>query len=138
MPTDSTISLLLSLPIGIIGGLYSGLIVTRYSRFADLRNEALRLIRRIDYMQEGDLVVFSNNEHISELLYISSDLLFLKHRKAGTQISQLLQDIYSSTQDAETGKIDSTDYSNLHGEWQETARKLPGNKLVLWSLWGNI
>ena len=89
-------------------------------------------------MQEGDLVVISNNEHISELLYISSDLLFLKHRKAGEQISKLLRDISNTTYDAETGKIDSTEYSLRHGKWQETTRELPGNKLVLWALWGNI
>ncbi|MGZ5540701.1 MAG: hypothetical protein ACXWE3_03120 [Methylobacter sp.] len=128
----------MSIPIGLVSGLYTGLIVTRYSRFAELRNEALRIIRSIDFMETEDKVRVSNNENVPNLLNISSDLLFLKHRKAGEQVIQLLKEVSSTTHEAQVGKLNVIEYGRCHAEWQRIARELPGNKIVLWSLWGKI
>ena len=138
MSLDSIITLLLGIPIGLVSGLYTGLIVTRYSRFAELRNEVLRIIRLIDFMESGAVVKVSNNKDVSSLVNIASDLLFLKHKKAGEEVLQLLRNISEKTKDAEQGKISVVEFDEQHAKWQKTARELPGNKVVLWALWGNI
>lgn len=83
MSPETVISLLLGIPIGLVSGLYTGLIVTRYARFAELRNETLRIIRTIDFMQDGSKVDVSNDQGVPKLVLISSDLIFLGHRMAG-------------------------------------------------------
>ncbi|WKJ89797.1 hypothetical protein QZJ86_17530 [Methylomonas montana] len=138
MSPESVFSLLVGIPIGLISGLYTGLIVTRYARFAELRNEALRIIRAIDYIEEGPLVKISNNEDVPKLINVASDLLFLKHKKAGEQVCQLLKNISDKTNDAKLGKISVVEFGEQHSKWQKTARELPGNKIVLWALWGNL
>ncbi|MDZ7594581.1 MAG: hypothetical protein U0932_08020 [Thiobacillus sp.] len=135
---ESVITFLLGIPIGLISGLYTGMIVTRYARFAELRNEALRIVRAIDYMSEEKSVRISNDEDVPKLLHVSSDLLFLSHKEAGEQVSQLLQEIRTATDDARRGTISSTEYGGYHVAWQRAARELPPSKKVLWALWGNI
>ena len=138
MSSDSIISLLLGIPIGILAGLYSGVILSRYTRFVDLRNEALRIIRTIDYMQESDKVKITNDQDVSKLTLIASDLLFLKHRKAGEIVSALRSDIDEMTMHAKVGRLDATAFSQNYVIWQLTANTLPANKLVLWSLWAKL
>jgi hypothetical protein len=138
MSLDSVLSLLIGIPIGLISGLYTGLIVTRYARFAELRNEALRIIRAIDYMEEGDFVSISNNEDVPKLINVASDLLFLKHKKAGESVCEIHKDISEKTSEAIIGKINVSEFGESHSKWQKIARDLPGSKLIFWSLWGNI
>ncbi len=138
MSLDSLISLLLSIPLGLVSGLYTGLIVTRYARFAELRSEALRIIRAIDFMSDGAGVQLSHHEDVPKLLLISSDLLFLRHKEAGEQMAQLLQRISTTNYEAQNGKLSVGEYNSQHTAWQEAARALPPNKLVLWAFWGKL
>lgn len=138
MSVDSLIGLLLSIPLGLVSGLYTGLIVTRYARFAELRGEALRIIRAIDFMQEDSGVHITHHEDVPKLLLVSSDLLFLHHRKAGEFVAQLFQQISSTNYDAQSGKLCAGEYNNRYAAWQEAARALPPNKLVMWALWGSL
>lgn len=138
MSYETIISFFLGIPIGLVSGLYTGLIVTRYARFAELRNETLRIIRSIDYMETETSVIVSNDENVSNLLNVASDLLFLRHQKAGEQVSQLLKDISSTTRDAQVGRVNVVEYGCQHSIWQKVARELPPNKFVLWALWGNL
>jgi hypothetical protein len=137
MSAESIISLFLGIPIGLISGLYTGLIVTRYTRFADLRNEALRIIHSINFMEVENVVHITNDEDVSKLLLISSDLLSLHHRKAGERVSQLLKDITSITCNAKAGRVNVADYGSHYKAWQEIARELPPSQLVLWT-WGKL
>ena len=89
MSADSILSLLLGIPIGIISGLYTGIIVTRYARFAELRNETLRIIRSIDFVHEAPNILVSNDQDVSKLALIASDLFFLSHRTAGEKVNEL-------------------------------------------------
>lgn len=81
MSSDSVISLLLGIPLSIITGLYSGVILSRYVRFAELRNEVLRIVRAIDFIQEPGRVLISNDQDVAKLVLIAGDLYFLKHRR---------------------------------------------------------
>ncbi len=138
MSNDSILSLLLSIPIGIVSGLYTGIIVTRYARFAELRNEALRIIRNIDFNTEALNIRITNDHDVSKFVLISSDLFFLRHCKAGEKINELLREIQSTNIEAKSGKIDINEYSIRYSRWQVIARNLPPNKFVICSLWGKL
>lgn len=138
MSIDSFVSLLLGIPIGLVSGLYTGLIVTRYARFAELRNEVLRVIRIIDFMENNGSVDIRHDQDVPKLHLIASDLLFLGHHAAGEQTLKLVQDMSNTNYSASRGKVSIQEYGKKYSEWQATARQLPGSKLVLWSLWGRI
>lgn len=138
MSLETIISLLLGIPIGLVSGLYTGLIVTRYARFAELRNETLRIIRTIDFMQDGSKVDVSNDHDVPKLVLISSDLLFLGHRTAGEQTMKLFTEMSNTNYSARAGKIGVEEYAEHCACWQKIARELPGSKLVLWSVWGRL
>lgn len=138
MLSESTISLLLGIPIGIITGLYSGVIVSRYVRFAELRNQVLRIIRAIDFIQEPHGVAIRNNQDVSTLTFIASDLMFLEHRRAGEIVSTLRAEIDEISLHAKVGRLNVSAYGQDFARWQQTARSLPPNRLVLWSLWGRL
>lgn len=138
MSNDSILSLLLGIPIGLVSGLYTGLIVTRYARFAELRNEALRIIRSIDFMREESRINVTNDNDVPKLLLISSDMLFLGHRRAGEQVMAISAEIANTNHSARAGAINIEKYSELYARWQTVARALPGSKRVLWSVWGRL
>jgi hypothetical protein len=138
MSNDSILSLFLGIPLGIISGLYTGIIVTRYARFAELRNETLRIIRSIDFMQESAFIHISNDEELSKFMLISGDMYFLKHSKAAEQVNQLRDDIEASNREARFGRISMSDYSKRYGNWQDIARNLSPNKFVICSLWASL
>ena len=135
---QTILQLLWDIPIGIVGGLYSGLILSRYVRFAELRNEVLRIIRNIEFIQKGSVVTIDGDEGLSKLVLISSDFFFLKHTKAAERVNLISSKIIESTYAARSGKIDSDEYQKLISDCQYLARTLPANKAVLWSLWGRL
>lgn len=138
MSCDTIISLLLGIPLSIITGLYSGAILSRYVRFAELRNEALRVIRTIDFMQEADGVSILKTDDVAKLILISSDLYFLKHRKAAETVNAIRSDIDEIVMHARIGRLKAGAFEQNYSNWQSRARTLPPNKLVLWSLWATL
>lgn len=135
---DTIVSLVLGVPIGLVSGLYTGLIVTRYTRFAELRNEVLRLIRTIEFMQNGEQIDIENDRNVPKLALISSDLLFLGHHKAGETITKLWTEMSKINYEAKHGRIGIVEYSKYYSDWQKLGRKLPGSKRVLWGLSGRM
>lgn len=138
MSADSLLSILLSIPIGVISGLYTGLIVTRYARFAELRNEALRIIRTIDFVHEAPKILVFNDQDISRLVVIASDLFFLSHRNAGEKVIKLSNDIQGTNKEARDGRVSIREYEDHYSRWQAVARDLPPSKRVIWRLWGKL
>lgn len=130
--------LLLGIPLSIITGLYSGAILSRYVRFAELRNETLRVIRRIEFIQEANRVFISNSDDIAKLSLIPSDLYFLNHRKAAETVSAIRSDIDEISMHASIGRLKTDAFEQNYSNWQNMARTLPPNKLVLWSLWAKL
>lgn len=138
MSCDTIIGLLLGIPLSIITGLYSGVILSRYVRFAELRNEVLRVIRRIDFIQEANGVSISKTDDVAKLILISSDLYFLKHRKAGEIVNTIRSDIDEISMHASIGRLKIGAFEQSYSNWQNMARTLPPNKLVLWSWWAKL
>jgi hypothetical protein len=138
MSSDTIISILLGIPLSIVTGLYSGVILSRYSRFAELRNEVLRVIRTIDFMQESDKVIITNDSDVPKLTLVVSDLFFLKHRKAAEIVTALISDIHEMKMHAQAGRLKVDAYSQNYVSWQQTGNRLPANKLVLFSPWAKL
>jgi hypothetical protein len=89
-------------------------------------------------MQNESKVDVSNDHDVPKLALISSDLLFLGHRSAGEQTMKLSTEMSKTNYSARAGKIDVEKYAKRYAGWQKIARELPGNKLVLWSMWGRL
>ena len=83
-------NIIIGVMTGIISGGYTGLVISKYILFTSLRREALRIIRRIDYI---DGQGYSNYESLPEMVLISSDLLSLNHQKAGDGIMGVFKKI---------------------------------------------
>jgi hypothetical protein len=138
MKCETLISLMLGIPIGVVTGLYSGIIVSRYSRFAELRNQLLRIIRTIDYMEEQSRVDITNDQDVGKIDIIISDLFFLKHKKAGEKMCSVLESIYRMKMLATSGKINVLQYEEYYLEWQKVVQSLTPNKFILFSLWSKL
>ncbi|MGY1425223.1 hypothetical protein [Lysobacter sp. A289] len=130
MSKESLVSLLLSLPIGIVSGLYSSLIVTKYARFSELRREALRIIRSINYIGDDTKLQVTEPSNLSALSLIASDLYGLGHRAAGDTISSLYDIILGASMAASSGFITPAAYMTQHGDWQRRAREIGPNKRI--------
>ena len=138
MSKETIISLILAFPIGIITGLYSGVILSRFTRFSELRNEVLRIIRTIDFMQEQGKLVITNDRDVAKLTLVVSDLLFLKHKKAADIVARISSDIGEKKMHAETGCLKFDAYNSTYIEWQKSANAITPSKLVIFSLWGKL
>lgn len=134
MSSEAIIGLLLSLPIG----LYGSVVISRYSRFSELRNEVLRIVRAINFMQEGNKVHITNDQDIAKLPLIVSDLISLKHGEAAEVVLAIRSDIDEISMHAKVGRLDSSAFAQNFSNWQSMARNMPPNKFVLWSPWAML
>ncbi|TBM08654.1 hypothetical protein EYY84_19860 [Hafnia alvei] len=116
-------NILIGVITGILSGLYTGLIISKYILFTSLRREALRIVRRIDYIQ-GD--GYRNHESLPELALISSDLLSLNHKKAGATVMHVFADL-----NQEISRRDTNVNGEMMADAQRKLRELPVNKLCL-------
>lgn len=135
MTSDSLLALILSLPIGIASGLYSSLIVTKYARFSELRREALRIIRLINYIGDDTRVTVQEPANLSSLALIASDLYGLGHPSAGGTINSLYDAILGANRSVLSGAMDLRTYASQHGEWQRQARDIDPN-MKIYLPWG--
>ncbi|MCP5135224.1 MAG: hypothetical protein H6981_00270 [Gammaproteobacteria bacterium] len=138
MSKETILSLLLSVPIGIISGLYAGVIVARYQRFADLRLQAKKIILEIDFIWEDTKMVFPRRKEIPEFSTISSDLFFLGHKSAGTKVLEVCQDIQRSIMEASAGRVNSESFNQKYISWQREIRSLSPEMLPILRIWGGL
>lgn len=138
MTDETLLSVLLGIPPGIIGGIYAGLIVARYQRFADLRSELLRIIRGIDFMDENGRVRITENKDTADILHIAGDFAFLRHKHAFEIASGLNAEISSTNHQAKGGGLTYEQYSEQYRKWQHRARSISPNPLVLLRLWSGL
>ena len=138
MQSDTIISLILAVPIGIITGLYSGFIISRYIRFSDLRNQLIRIIRSIEYIQEENYVAIQNDQDVAKIPLIASDLFFLKHKNAGEIVTKLRSSIDQMKILAASGQIDVLAYDDSYKQWQTIVNNLTPNRAVLLSFWSRL
>ncbi|PNM19800.1 hypothetical protein [Yersinia enterocolitica] len=116
-------NIIIGVMTGIISGGYTGLVISKYILFTSLRREALRIIRRIDYI---DGQGYSNYESLPEMVLISSDFLSLNHQKAGDSIMGVFNKI-----NTEISMRPLSTNGDIICEGQKTIRSLPANIWVL-------
>lgn len=123
------LAIIISLVTGVTAGIYSGLIVTRVSRFEQLRDEAKRIILSIDYISDGNRVKFKVRRDIADIAFVSSDLIFLGHKAAGDEVWSLFNEVSNML------NSQSTTSENMHKNyplWQKRCRQLsPNLKIIL-------
>ncbi|MCD9088693.1 hypothetical protein [Stenotrophomonas sp. SY1] len=130
MSEESLLALLLSLPIGIVSGLYSSLIVTKYARFSELRWEALRIIRSINFIGDDTQLEVTEPSNLSSLPLIASDLYGLGHRAAGSTINSLYDIILGANIAIASGAITPAAYMSQHEDWQRQSGEISPNKRI--------
>ncbi len=135
---ESWILLFSSVPVGIISGLYAGLIVVRYQRFSELRTKVLHIIREIEANKDGSTVILTRRTDVPELSSISSDFAFLKHHGAWTKTRQLQSEISETLYLVSKHSVDYETFENRCDNWQIRGRKLKPNLLRILRLWGGL
>jgi hypothetical protein len=125
---------LLGLAVGVISGLYSGLVVTRMARFDALKNEMKRLILAIDFIGDEREVHFRVRKDMGDFSSIASDFGYLGHSKAANIALRLSSEIFSAVGvNRQTVEEIDTQYR----DWQKRCRELRPNMKVIYSprLW---
>ena len=138
MTKETILSLLLSIPIGIISDLYAGIIVARYQRFADLRLHSKKLILEIDFIGEDTKMVFPRRKEIIEFSTIASDLLFLGHKSAAIKVLEISQDIQRNIAEASAGLVNVEFFNKKYGGWQYQIRSLSPEMIPILRIWGGL
>ena len=119
--------------VGVLTGAFSSWLVTKYARFSSLRSEALRIIKRIDYVWEVK-PRFSNHERATSNLHaIASDLLYLGHKRAGEDLLRINQELSLALQEAQGGAISYEAFDKRYGTLQSSIRQLlPTPRALFW------
>jgi hypothetical protein len=138
MSCENLIALIFSVPVGILSGLYSGLIVARYQRFSDLRSQVLRIIREIDFVDENGQINLPRRKDVPELSLIAGDFMFLRHAKAGKRTLCLQKEISEALYLASLGKVNYETLEKQHASWQDDARRLRPNPICLLRFWAGL
>jgi hypothetical protein len=126
--------LLVAIAIGLLTGLYSGLIVARVARFAGLQSEAKRLVQSLNWIPDDPAIERATIKSIGRLnaqfVLISSELYFLKHKDAGNTINTISADFVQILGTPRLGeKIDACDT-----RWQKAIRMMQPNWCAILSL----
>lgn len=128
--TQVFVGLLLSVPVGVLSGIYSGLIVARLARFEDLRTEMLRIIHAVDYREVGKGTRLHARKELADTLSISSNLYRLGHEAAGDAVNTIRSEIDAASATAPNLQIEVLEKSYL--DWQRRCRDMkPSRRAVL-------
>src|SRR6266487_561589 len=114
--------LLIAIAIGLLTGLYSGLIVARMARFAGLQNEAKRLVQSLDWILDDPAIERATIKNVERLnarfALISSELYFLKHKDAGNTINTISGDFVQILGRRKLGER----FEERYDSWQRAIR----------------
>ena len=83
-------------------------------------------------------MIFPRRKDVSEMVFISCDLLGLGHAQAGDKIMSLETEIRDTLSQASHGRTEFEAFNQRYGEWQARTRKLKPNLLVILRLWGGL
>ncbi|OZT72571.1 hypothetical protein [Vreelandella boliviensis] len=120
---------------GIFSGGYTGFVIARYTKFRDLRDEALRIVRGIEYVADSaNLVTKITGYDSRRMSLIISDLLGSKHKESGSIISGLDKKIVRTVLKAEASGVLIDEVFKADSQAQEEIRKTTPSFLALLSL----
>jgi hypothetical protein len=122
---------------GAVAGYYAGLLMAKQSKFNALKYEALRCVRSINYVGDYTGTVLLKYERVNELHLIASEMLHLKHKKAGDEMLALARTAEDLVADCRLGKVSVKVVIAELAHWQQAIRCLrPGFRFLL--PWGQI
>lgn len=117
----------------VLGG-YIGLVTARYVKFTALRDEALRIVRGIEYGCEGDKPVRKIKGYDpNRFTLIGSDLFTAKHKNAGHCILDLHRSLSDIVHKAEHSGAPISEVSEIDLDAQKKIRKVAPNIRALLS-----
>lgn len=126
-------TIIISVITGVVSGFISSVLVTRLARFENLRSEAQRILRGLEYMQTDNGVdIIAGRPDSTRLTNIASDFYALGHQKAGTLICELNSDINRVLCDPQSYEL----VQIADAEWQRVGRSLkPNMRAILKPNW---
>jgi len=137
MPSNLVYDVAMALVPGAISGYYSGLLMAKQAKFNSLKHEALRCIRVINYVGDETRTSLQRADRVNELHLISSELLLLKHRRAGVSLLDLSREAENLVATCELGSVPLQQVMQSLHLWQEKIRALrPDVRFFL--PWGQI
>lgn len=136
--TDTFVyDLVMALIPGTIAGYYSGLLMAKQTKFNSLKHEALRCIRSVNYVGDDKSTQFQKHERLEDLHLVASELLHLKHRRAGEKVLNISYEAGNMVASFEPARIDVATVRENMEKWQKQIRELrPGLRFLL--PWGQI
>lgn len=122
---------------GTIAGYYSGLLTAKYAKFSSLKSEALRCVRGVSCVGDGRGTSLLDAEKVPDLYLIASELLFLKHRRAGEALSELSGEASNLVASCKLTNVPFQKFDDAQSNWQVRIRALrPGLNFFL--PWGQL
>lgn len=83
--------LVLDILIGLLTGLYSGLIASKYLRYVTLRNQALQAVRQVEQLHghHESHVVLARRRDLKQLKHIAQELHHIGYEGAAQQVDDV-------------------------------------------------
>lgn len=114
--------------VSILTGIVTGIIVARLARFENLRSEAQRILRSLEYISHNRTnVEILNKPDTRLLLHIIADMYALGHKDAGTALAKINSSIVNNPMLQPT----FDQISALDSQWQKEVRELKPNIIPL-------
>ncbi|WP_155957773.1 hypothetical protein [Fodinicurvata sediminis] len=137
--TEIAIGIAIGIFTGLVSGTYTGLVVARYTRFRDLRDEALRVVRGIEYccVDDESVRTISGYNH-QRMLDISSDLIAANQKKVSQNFLDLDKELLSTISRAKNNGIAFSEMKDIDKKAQKKVRKATPSRLTLLSPWPEI
>ena len=116
--------LLTNILVGVLTGLLSSWFVTKFALFSSLRSDALRMIKRIDYIWKAKPKLSNHENATSDLNLIATDLLYFGHRNAGEKLLKITQELSQSLREASSGALSYETYDSRYEKFRSKIRQL--------------
>jgi hypothetical protein len=129
-------ALLMGMITGILSGLYTAFVSERIQRFYQIRNEALRRIRSIEFiLNDSNFKVSRTNVQLGdsqrELRLLTSELDGLGHKRAGA----VLRNIANECVSIQTMPFVPSNFNETYSTWQTELREMPPSRWVYYRPW---
>ena len=137
MSNDFAYDLAMALIPGTVAGYYAGLLTAKQAKFNSLKSEALRCVRSINYIGDDQKTDLHKTEKSEDLHLIASELLQLKHRRAGEQLLEIAGEIANVVASCQLSSLPVHGVMSNLEKWQERIRALrPGVRFLV--PWGQL
>ncbi|MBJ9658660.1 hypothetical protein I5588_29510 [Burkholderia multivorans] len=119
--------IIVNIVIGVLTGLYAGLIVARAARFNSARSDLVLAIQKVGYrIDESGNTVMGNPAYLSEVYYAIAQMTSLGHSSVSPQINSIGDDLLKALKELTENKASDgpTKFNAQVTSWQKTVRAL--------------